>query len=51
MIKMEKQPLVSEGFDEEEKQAYVGAFSSSFPPAKDDHVLKRGKVELDCVIH
>lgn len=53
---MEKQLLFSEGFDEKEKQAYVGppmnvtVFSSSYPPAKGDPVLKHGKVELDCVI-
>lgn len=51
-IQMEKQPLFSEGFDEEEKQAYVGppknvmAFSSSSPPAKGDHGFKTWKIGI-----
>lgn len=51
-----KEPLFSEGFDEEQKQAAmeppesVMDFLPSSPPAKGDHVVKYGKMELDRVM-
>ena len=51
-----KEPLFSEGFDEEQKQASMEApesvmdFLPSSPPAKGDHVVTHGKVELDRVM-